>query len=115
MAEWLKAAVLKTAERDERFVGSNPTLSLCLMFVALLSGCAPSPTPAQIQQAYQNEGRLCTERLWLPDTVTSSDRRKAFEDKMVQLGVMRIAGHTRSGRGTIYEPAPDHIGDVAYA
>ena len=27
VAEWLKAAVLKTAERDERFVGSNPTLS----------------------------------------------------------------------------------------
>lgn len=27
VAEWFKAAVLKTAERDERFVGSNPTLS----------------------------------------------------------------------------------------
>jgi hypothetical protein len=27
MAEWLNAAVLKTAERDERSVGSNPTLS----------------------------------------------------------------------------------------
>ncbi len=27
MAEWFKAAVLKTAERDERSVGSNPTLS----------------------------------------------------------------------------------------
>jgi hypothetical protein len=27
VAERLNAAVLKTAERDERFVGSNPTLS----------------------------------------------------------------------------------------
>jgi hypothetical protein len=27
MAERLNAAVLKTAERDERSVGSNPTLS----------------------------------------------------------------------------------------
>jgi len=27
VAEWFKAAVLKTAERDERSVGSNPTLS----------------------------------------------------------------------------------------
>ena len=27
MAEWLKAAVLKTAERDERSVSSNLTLS----------------------------------------------------------------------------------------
>jgi hypothetical protein len=45
MAEWLKAAVLKTAER-QRSVGSNPTPSARLFFKRRLKDSNRSPPPA---------------------------------------------------------------------
>jgi len=83
--------------------------------MVVLSSCAnPSVSTAIQDQAFFGSGRFCSADLALPD-VPDNDARRKFEDKMVQVGVLKRTSFVYgTARRAVYDVSPWANDSVIY-
>jgi hypothetical protein len=86
---------------------------LLVLFLVGLTGCAASRSPS----AKSLHVELCSPILPLPDTTPNDATRKAFEEKMVQVGLLKRVGEvTLSDRrhATVYDVVGSRANSLNY-